>query len=263
MSAVEVPHRIDGREDAPTLILSNSLGSTTAMWEPQVEPLSADFRVVRYDHRGHGESPVPPGPYDLDELGADLLALMDRLEIERAHIAGLSLGGMVGMWMGINAPERVDRLVLLCTSAMLSQDHDWDERARLVREGGTEAVADAVAARWFTPEFVEREPELTTRMKQMILDTPAEGYAGCCGVIQRMDLLPELERIQAPTLVIAGADDPATPPSHAERMAQLIPDARMAVVEHAAHLANVEQPAAVTGLIREHLLGARAGDLAR
>jgi 3-oxoadipate enol-lactonase len=206
---------------------------------------------------------VPAGRYDLDELGADLLALMDRLGIERAHVAGLSLGGMVGMWMGINAPERVDRLVLLCTSAMLSDDHDWAERARLVREGGTEAIADAVSARWFTPEFVEREPELTARMKQMILDTPAEGYAGCCGVIEQMDLIPDLGRIQAPTLVIAGADDPATPPRHAERMAQLIPDARLEVLDRAAHLANVEQPEAVTALMREHLLGGRAGGPAR
>ncbi|MEA2318756.1 MAG: 3-oxoadipate enol-lactonase [Solirubrobacteraceae bacterium] len=263
MTAIEVPHRIDGRDDAPALILSNSLGSTMAMWDPQVGPLAEHFRVVRYEHRGHGDAPVPPGPYELDELGGDLVALMDRLGIERAHVAGLSLGGMVGMWMGINAPERVDRLVLLCTSAMLSKDHDWGERARLVREGGTEAIADAVGARWFTPEFVEREPELTTRMKQMIIDTPDEGYAGCCGAIEQMDLIPELQRIQAPTLVIAGAEDPATPPRHSERMAELIPDARLEVVEHAAHLATVEQPEVVTALMRDHLLAGRVGAPAR
>jgi len=263
MSAVEVPHRIEGRDDAPALILSNSLGSTTAMWDPQVGSLGEHFRIVRYDHRGHGAAPVPPGPYSLDDLGGDVLALLDDLGIERAHFAGLSLGGMVGMWLGINAPERVDRLALLCTSAMLANDHDWAERARLVRAGGTEAVADAVGARWFTPEFWEREPELASRMKQMIVDTPADGYAGCCDAIAQMDFLPELESIDAPTLVIAGADDPATPPRHAERMAELIPGARLEVVDRAAHLANVERPEAVTPLMLEHLLAGRPEATAR
>ncbi|MEA2289311.1 MAG: 3-oxoadipate enol-lactonase [Solirubrobacteraceae bacterium] len=262
MSAVEVPHRIDGREDAPTLLLSNSLGSTMEMWDPQVERLCDDFRIVRYDTRGHGAAPVPPGPYGLDDLGGDVLALMDRLGLERVHVAGLSLGGMLGMWMGLNAPERVDRLAVLCTSAMLSQDHDWAARAALVRAEGTEAVADAVVERWFTPAFREANPELNARMRAMIAATPAEGYAGCCGAIERMDLLAGLHDVRAPTLVIAGADDPATPPRHAERIAELIPDARLEIVDQAAHLANVEQPEVVTGLLREHLLGARSQEAA-
>jgi 3-oxoadipate enol-lactonase len=257
MSTVEVPHRIDGREDAPVLLLSNSLGSTMEMWDPQVERLADDFRIVRYDHRGHGAAPVPPGPYDLDDLGGDALALMDRLGLERVHFAGLSLGGMLGMWLGINAPERVDRLALLCTSAMLADDHDWAARAALVRAEGTEAVADAVVERWFTAPFREANPELTARMRGMIAATPSEGYAGCCGAIERMDHLPNLHAIRSPTLVIAGAEDPATPPRHAERMAELIPGARLEVVEQAAHLANFEQPDIVSGLLREHLLAAR------
>ncbi|MEA2322731.1 MAG: 3-oxoadipate enol-lactonase [Solirubrobacteraceae bacterium] len=257
MSVVEVPHRIDGREDAPVLLLSNSLGSTMEMWDPQVQRLSDDFRIVRYDTRGHGAAPVPPGPYGLDDLGGDVLALMDRLGLDRVHFAGLSLGGMLGMWMGLNAPERLDRLALLCTSAMLSQDHDWAARAALVRAEGTEAVADAVVERWFTPAFREANPEVNARMRAMIAATPSEGYAGCCGAIERMDFLAELRNVRAPTLVIAGADDPATPPRHAEKMAELIPGARLEVVEQAAHLANFEQPEIVTELLREHLLAAR------
>jgi 3-oxoadipate enol-lactonase len=162
---------------------------------------------------------------------------------------------MVAMWMGINAPDRVDRLALLCTSAMLSDDHDWAERARLVRAGGTRAIADAVVARWFTPQFAEANPEVSDEMRAMIAATPAEGYAGCCAVIEHMDLLSELEEIEAPTLVIAGEDDPATPPRHAEQIAGLIgSSARLEVVPHAAHLANYEQPGTVNALLREHLL---------
>lgn len=253
MSSVEVPYRIDGRADGPTLVLSNSLGSTMAMWDPQIEPLGKDFRLVRYDHRGHGSAPVPPGPYEIEDLGRDVLALMDRLGIDRAHVAGLSLGGMVGMWLAVNAPERIDRLVLLCTSAMLAEEHDWPDRERRVREGGTGAVADAVVGRWFTPGFAQRNPERFARMHAMMAGTPREGYAACCGAIGRMDQLPDLGRITAPTLVIAGADDPATPPPHAERIAAGIPGARLEVLDGAAHLANVERPETVTALMREHL----------
>ena len=252
MTAIEVPHRIDGRDDAPALILSNSLGSTMAMWDPQVGPLAEHFRVVRYEHRGHGDAPVPPGPYELDELGGDLVALMDRLGIERAHVAGLSLGGMVGMWMGINAPERVDRLVLLCTSAMLARDHDWPLRARTVREKGTGAVAQAVVERWFTPGYAEAHPDVAEHMREMVADTPAEGYASACDAIAAMDLVEDLTRVTAPTLVIAGREDPATPPRHGEQIAGQIPGARLELVD-AAHLASYERPDEVTELLLSHL----------
>ncbi len=251
-TAVDVPYRIDGPPDAPVVVLSNSLGSTTAMWDPQVPALAERFRVVRYDHRGHGEAPVPEGSYRLDDVGGDALALLDRLGIERAHFCGLSLGGMTGMWLAVHAPERIDRLALLCTSAMLAEEHDWPLRARTVREEGTGAVADGVVGRWFTPEYVEANPDVAARMKAMCAATPPTGYAGCCDAIGGMDLLDAIPAIRAPTLVIAGRRDPATPPAHGERIAALIPGARLAVVD-AAHLANVECPDEVTALLLDHL----------
>jgi 3-oxoadipate enol-lactonase len=251
-SPAELPFRVDGADDAPPLVLSNSLGSTTEMWDPQVPALSERFRVIRYEHRGHGDAPVPPEPYELADLGGDVLALLDRLGIERAHFAGLSLGGMVGMWLAINAPERIERLVLLCTSPMLAKEHDWPLRGRTAREQGTGAVAEAVVARWFTPDYAAANPRVVAGMRAMVTATPPVGYAGCCGVIERMDLVPELGRIRASTLVIAGTNDPATPPAHAERIVAGVPDSRMELV-HAAHLANYERPAEVTRLILSHL----------
>jgi 3-oxoadipate enol-lactonase len=248
-------HTVTGPEHAPALVLSNSLGSSLAMWDAQAPALAERFRLVRYDIRGHGQSPVPPAPYTLDDVGRDVVELLDHLEIDRAHVAGLSLGGMTGMWLGINAPERLDRLVLLCTSARLGPPDMWADRAKLVREEGTAAVAEAGVGRWLTERFIHDNPDVAAELQAMIAATPDEGYAACCGVIEQMDLTDQLPAIQAPTLVIAGAQDPATPPEHAERIAAGIPDARVEVLDPAAHLANVEQPEAVTRLIVEHLEG--------
>jgi 3-oxoadipate enol-lactonase len=253
MTAVDVAHTLDGPDGAPVVVLSNSLGSTPAMWDPQLPALLERLRVVRYDHRGHGASPVPAGPYELDDLGADVLALLDRLELERVHWCGLSLGGMVGMWMAIHAPDRIDRLVLCCTSAKLGPPEMWADRAATVREHGVDAVADAGIERWLSPAFLEREPEIAARIRAMLASTPAEGYAACCGVIERMDQTARLGEIRAPTLVIAAADDPATPPEHGELIASSVPDARLEIVANARHLATIEQPQAMTDLIVGHL----------
>src|SRR4051812_13058561 len=248
-----VHHVVTGPADAPVLVLSNSLGSSLAMWDGQVEALAERFRLVRYDIRGHGRSPVPAPPYSIEDVGADLVALLDHLGVERAHVAGLSLGGMTGMWLAINHPERLDRLVLLCTSAKLGPPEMWAERARTVRAEGTGAVAEAGVGRWLTEGFRQAHPDTAEWLRAMIAATPAEGYAACCGVIERMDLTAGLPEIHAPTLVIAGAQDPATPPEHAERIAAGIAGSRVEILDPAAHLANVEQPEAVTRLIREHL----------
>ena len=253
MTAIDVHHEISGPDDAPVLVLSNSLGSTTAMWDPQVPTLAERLRVVRYDHRGHGGSPVPPGPYELADLGADALRLLDRLGLERVHWCGLSLGGMVGMWVAINAPERIDRLVLCCTSAKLGPPSMWADRAAMVRAEGVEAIADAGIGRWLTPGFIEREPGVAAEVRAMLAATPAEGYAASCGAIEHMDLVAELGAIRAPTLVIAGAHDPATPPEHGERIVAGILGARLEMVD-AAHLATIEQPAAMTELVAKHVL---------
>lgn len=255
MTAVPVHHVVDGAPDARALVLSNSLGTTLAMWDAQVTELARRFRVIRYDHRGHGESPVPPGPYDIADLGGDVLALLDRLGIERAHVCGASLGGQVAMWLGARAPNRVNRLVLCGTSAWFGPPDPWMERAAIVRSRGAGAVASTVVGRWFTPGFAERNPEQVARMREMIAATPAEGYASCCEAVGRTDLRPDLPAIRAATLVIAGAEDPAAPPEEASRIAAAIRGARVAVVADAAHLANIQRADEVTGLILDHLDG--------
>jgi 3-oxoadipate enol-lactonase len=251
-STVEVHHLLEGPGDAPVLVLSNSLGTTLAMWDEQAPALSERLRLLRYDHRGHGGSPVPPGPYKIEDLGRDVLVLLDRLEVERFSFCGLSIGGMVGMWLAGEAPERVERLVLCCTSARFAPD-TFDSRARTVRAEGVGAIADAVVERWFTPAFREDRPEVAEWARRMLLETPAEGYAGCCEAVRDADLSGGLGTISAPTLVIAGADDPAAPPEEAELIRDSIPDASLEVIPDAAHLANVEQPEAVTQAIRDHL----------
>jgi 3-oxoadipate enol-lactonase len=249
-------HLVAGPADAPALVLSNSLGSDLAIWDPQVEALSERFRVIRYDTRGHGASPAPPGPYELADLGGDVLELLDHLGIERASICGVSLGAMTAMWLGIHAPERVEALVLCCTSAHLPPAAAWADRAATVRAAGsTEPVAEAVLARWLTPAGLAADPARAARLRAMLLATPAEGYAACCGVIERLDLRDDLASIAAPTVAIAGAQDPATPPSHLEAIAAAIPGAQLELLDGAAHLANVERPDAVNRLILEHCGG--------
>lgn len=233
-------HALEGPKDAPVLVLSNSLGTTLDMWDVQASALRDRFRLLRYDHRGHGASPVPPGPYGIDDLGRDLLALLDRLKVERVSFCGLSLGGMVGMWLAGHAPERVDRLVLCCTSASLGPSGNWSSRAATVRTEGLEAISDATMERWFTPAFREGNRQTVGWARSMLESTPSEGYAGCCEAIRDMDLTGNLGDIRASTLVIAGADDAATTLDHAELIRDSIPDARLEVIPRAAHLANVE-----------------------
>jgi 3-oxoadipate enol-lactonase len=255
VGAVQVHRVVEGPEGAPVVVFGGSLGSDVRMWEPQVVPLlERGFRVVRYDARGHGASPVPPGPYEIDDLGADVLALLDDLEVARAHLVGLSLGAMTGMWLGAHAPDRVASLVLCCTSAKLGPPRMWADRAAKVRAEGTAAVAEAGVGRWLTPGYAERHPDRAAFLRSMIAAVPAEGYAACCGAIERMDQLDALPKITAPTLVIAGAEDPATPPEeHARPIADAVPGARLEVVADAAHLGSYEQPDAFTRLILDHL----------
>lgn len=257
MSAVEVRHLVTGREDGPVVVLSNSLGATHRMWDENLAALEERFRVVRYDTRGHGGSPVPVGPYSIDDLTDDVVALLDRLGVESAHFVGLSLGGMTGMRLAVRNPDRVDRLVVLCTGAHLGPSSAWTERAATVRAGGSAAVAEAVVARWFTPGYLEAHPEVKAECEATVAATPAEGYAGCCEVIAAMDQREDLPSITVPTLAIAGADDPATPPPHLEAIAEAVKDGRLLVVPDAAHLANAQQPAIVTPAIIEHLGGNR------
>ncbi len=253
MSAVAVDAVVTGREDGPVVVLSNSLGSTYQMWNPQVAALEERFRVVRYNIRGHGGSPVPDGPYSINDLADDLVALLDRLGVGRAHLVGLSLGGMTALRVAARDAERVDRLAVLCTGAQLPPASGWTDRATTVRSGGSGAVATAVVERWFTPKYLSAHPEVRQAAEAMVTATPAQGYAACCEAIAALDLRDELASITAPTLAIAGADDPATPPPKLEEIATGVKNGKLLVVARAAHLANAEQPGIITPALIEHL----------
>jgi 3-oxoadipate enol-lactonase len=255
MGAIPVHHVEDGPPDAPVLVFANSLGTTLRMWEPQVSALGDRFRIVRYDHRGHGSSPVPPGPYTIDDIGADLLALLARLDVGRVNLCGLSLGGMAAMWLAAEAPQRVRRLALMSTSAALGPPSYWAERAAAVAAGGMAAITESVLARWFTPHFARQQPTTIDEMRRMLATTPTRGYAACCAALEHLDLVDRLPSITAETLVIAGAGDPATPPHHAERITASIAGARLVVVDEAAHLLNIERPGAVSALLADFLGG--------
>ena len=251
---IELHHEVTGPADAPAVVLSNSLGATLAMWDRQLDAL-AGYRVVRYDLRGHGGSPVPDGPSSIADLGGDLVALLDRLEIERASLVGVSLGGMVSLWTAAHHPDRVDRLAPCFTSAQLGPPQMWRDRIATVHAEGTGALADAVVGRWFTPAFAAREPGYVAGMRDIIAATPAAGYASCAAAIENIDLRPVLELITAATLVIAGADDPSTPPSHAEVIVDGIHAADLRVLDDAAHLGNIEQAEPFNAALLGHLQG--------
>lgn len=244
---------VTGPDDGPALVLGSSLGTTRAMWDAMTPTLGKTFRVVRYDHLGHGESAVPDGPYTIDRLADELAAVLDELGIQRAHHAGVSLGGMVALQFAASFPERVDRLAVICSSAHLPPAENWTQRAHAARTEGVESIADVVVGRWFT----DAAPAGTVAAaRSMLAGTPAEGYAGCCEAIREMDLRPILGKITAPTLAIAGADDPATPVEHAHVIVDGIraggTSAAVEIVDGAAHLAAVERPDAVARLLLTH-----------
>ncbi len=252
MSAVEVSYTEDGPADAPVVVLSNSLGATRGMWDPQVPALAERYRVVTYDTRGHGRSPAPPGPYTVDDLVDDVVALLDRLGARRAHVAGLSLGGMTAMRLAVREPARVDRLALLATSAR-PDPQGFLDRAVQVRSGGTAPLAPTVVGRWLTPAHAAAHPQLVARLEAMVAAADDEGYAACCEVVAAFDAREDLARITAPTLVVSGAEDPALPPPHQQLIAERIPGATLLSVSPGAHLPNLEQPLEVTGALLAHL----------
>jgi 3-oxoadipate enol-lactonase len=239
-------HRLDGSGDR-VLVLSGSIGTTIDLWEPQLPALTPHWRVLRYDHPGHGESPVT-GARTMAELSAEVLQLLDGLGLERVSVCGLSLGGAVAMSMALDAPERIDRLALLSTSTRFRTSQYWEERAATVRREGLHAIADGLLDVWFTPG----RRNLRT-YRDMLTSTSREGYAQCCEALRDWDATGTLGAIRAPTLVVAGAEDSSTPPSDLERIAGEIPGARLEIVDRARHLVNVEQPEAVTGFLVDHL----------
>lgn len=238
---VNINYRWDGDEGQPVLIFSNSLGTNLHMWDEQAEVFSRNFRVLRYDKRGHGSSDVPPGPYSIERLGRDVVNLMDVLGVEKAIYCGLSIGGMTGMWLGANAGSRFEKLVLCNTSAHMPGEDLWNQRIEMSRAGKMEEIVGGVIERWFTADFRTREPAQVDKIRRQFVATPGEGYAGCCAAVRDMDQRETVRSIAIPTLVIAGADDPATPPEKGKLVADRIPGARYTEIPKAAHLSNIEQ----------------------
>jgi 3-oxoadipate enol-lactonase len=246
---------IEGPQDAPVLMLSNSLGTTLHMWDAQVAPFTQHFRLLRYDRRGHGLSGVTKGPYSMERLAQDALAILDALDIKKANWCGLSMGGMVGQWLGAHAASRIEKLVLSNTACYFPDKGVWNDRIKRVRDSGLAAIVDATLERWFTKPFRESAPEAIQRMREMFLTTYADGYVGCSEAIRDMDHRPLLAGIAVPTLVIAGRHDPATTVEAAEFMRRHIRGAELKVLE-AAHIANIEQPQDYADAVLAFLLNA-------
>ena len=257
---IEIRRVIDGPPEAEAVVLVHSLGASLETWDGLAERLAPGYHVVRYDLPGHGGTPAVPGPYTMAGLAAVLAALLDELAIPRAHFVGASIGGMIAMQLALEAPDRVNRLVLSGTSARLGPPSAWEARADLVRAEGMGSVAGDVAARWVTQEYATAHPQTLAGLTAIVAATDPVGYAGCCLAIAEMDLTHRLGEILAPTLVVVGDEDPATPPEHAQRIADGIGDARLIRVPHAAHLPNLEHPEIVASLVLEHLsmVGAEA-----
>ena len=246
-------YHLDGPPDAPVLLLSNSLGTTLEMWDPQLVAFTERFRVLRYDSRGHGASDAPAGAYSMDRLVRDAEELLDVLGIDQVHFCGLSKGGMVGQWLGVRAPGRLDRLVLANTAMYMGPPAGWQQRIDDVRREGMSMLAEVTAERWFTPAFRARAPETVTWVQSMLLATPPEGYAACCAAIRDMDLRPTAALITSPVLVVAGTADPSTPAERADELAAALRVEARVVRLEAAHLSNVEQPDAFTSAVLDFL----------
>jgi 3-oxoadipate enol-lactonase len=236
---VRLRYRVDGPSDAPVLLLSHALGTSLDLWDQHVATFSRACRVIRYDTRGHGLSDVPAREYTIETLGRDALAVLDAERVETALVAGISLGGLTAMWLGSHAAGRVRALLLANTAARVGTRERWVERAALVRTAGMAAVADLAMGNWFTEAFREREPGTVERFRGLVASSPPDGYVGCCAALREADLRPDLARIEAPTLVIAGSRDPSTPLAHAQAVADRIPHATFRVFE-SAHLSSVE-----------------------
>jgi 3-oxoadipate enol-lactonase len=245
-------YRFDGDDSRPVLMFSNSLGTTHEMWDPQIKALTAHFRVLRYDNRGHGASDVPDGPYTVARMGRDAQELIEGLKLPSVAFCGLSLGGMVGLWLGGNAPYLVTRAVLANTSAHIGQPEVWNQRIKLIENEGMNAAASGIIQRWLTKEFMDENPAMTAKMLAMVAGIPPAGYIAAAKAVRDMDLRPSLPEIRTPALIIAGARDPATPPAMGEEIAHGIANARLAILD-TAHLSNIEKPEEFSSLVANFL----------
>jgi len=236
---LRIHYELEGPANAPVLVLSNSLGTNLSLWDPQLPLFAKNFRVLRYDSRGHGQTSATHGEYSVEMLARDVLHLLDALNLQRVNFCGLSIGGMTGMWLAVNAPHRLENVVLANTAPKIGNLGTWNERIRAVREGGTKAVAQQVIERWFTPEFRANHPNEVAKTRRMIESTNADGYVGSCAAVRDFDFWENVGRIRAQTLVLTGTHDSAAPPSDAQKLAKQIRGARYIELP-AAHISNVE-----------------------
>lgn len=255
---ITVHYRLDGPETAPVLVFANSLGTDLRIWDAVVADLAADWRVLRYDLRGHGLSDVTPGPYSMDRLAEDLEGLLDALGLDRVSLCGLSIGGMIAQQFAGTRPDRVERVVFCDTTMRMPEPGMWDERAGQARRDGLDALAEAAIGRWFTEPV--RQTAFAAGIRNMVARTTVEGYAACCEAIRDMDLEPRARAVRAPALVVVGEHDPATPPEAAAALAEALPDSRLEVLEGLAHLGCVEQPGRFVSLLRDFLSPSPWGD---
>jgi 3-oxoadipate enol-lactonase len=239
LSNVRIRYEITGPADAPVIVFSNSLGATFSMWDLQAAAFSDPFRVLRYDTRGHGQSSAPPGPYSIERLGRDVLDLLNVLRLDRIHFCGLSMGGQIGQWLGLNAAPRLHKLILCNTGAKIGNADGWNARIETVTKNGMKDVAPAVVSRWFTPAYQEKHPEVVAPFRSALEAANPAGYAACCAAVRDFDARATVSQIRVPTLIITGAHDPATPPAEGRSLAENIPGARY-VELNAAHLSNIE-----------------------
>ena len=257
INGIVLHHQILGRGDGPALVFINSLGTDFRIWQDVVPAFMDRFRIVLYDKRGHGLSDAPPAPYSLDDHADDLIALLDHLKIGKAALVGLSVGGMISQRIAVRAPERVQAITLCCTAAKIGTPELWAERIAAVENGGIDPIADNALQRWFTPLFRETRADEVAGWRNMLVRSPAHGYAGTCAAIRDADLRPDAGRIKAPTLCVAGDQDGSTPADVVKGMAELIPGARFALIDGAGHIPCVEKPAVLSKLISQHLQEAR------
>jgi len=247
-----IHYKVQGPEDAPVLMFSNSLGADLTMWDAQAAEMAKTFRVLRYDKRGHGQSSAPPGPYSIENLGRDALALLDFLHFDQVGFCGLSIGGQTGMWLGTNAPERLKKLILSNTAAKIGTNESWNQRIDTVRMEGMKVVASAVIERWFTPGFRAKELDTVSKIQRVLESANPEGYAGCCAAVRDFDARDKLSGIRTPTLLIAGTHDPATTATEGRWVAGQIPGSKYVELD-AAHLSNIEARDDFTAEIRKFL----------
>jgi 3-oxoadipate enol-lactonase len=245
-------YTVDGRDDAPAVLLLHSLGTSHALWDEQLPGLVDRFRLIRYDMRGHGKSTAPSGEFTIEQLGRDALAVLDGTGVEKAAVCGVSIGGLTSIWLGQQAAHRVSRLMLANTAARIGTREAWSERIRFVRENGTKVAAEQAMARWFTDEFRASHPDVVAHYLSIARSCPLESYVGACAALRDTDLRRDLHRVIEPTLVVAGSRDESTTVADGEYLRDNIPNARLEVLE-AAHLSNVGRPKEFSALLDDFL----------